>query len=382
MFKIWWSIAIFSSDFNTMYIGRFFSGLGIGGSYTLVPIYITEISEDKIRGSLNAIYVFSMNLGMLLIYISGEFLDYKNAQIMFFSIPIAFILLFSMFPETPIYLIRNGKSVKAEKSLKFLRGMSKNQEFNLETKMEMEKLNKKVEEGLMVRSVWKEATSPVSLKALFYGIMLITLHQFSGLMAFIGYTSDIFRASGSSLTPNMSAIIVGILLIVGSIFSIFVMDKFTRKSLFTITSFGNIIGLIVIGLYGFLEQEIDLSDLKFIPIISLSLVILSNTAGRFPLSYLIVAEIQPQNNRSFGISICSMVNWFVAFIVMRYFSTAIELFQFHNCMFLFCLSLIFNVFFIIAFVPETKGKSYEEIENALSGKLSKENYKEIPLNKV
>lgn len=319
-----------------------------------------------------------MNLGMLLIYISGEFLEFYTAQKLFLMLPFIFMILFVAFPETPIYLLKSGKCDEAEKSLKFFRGVSKSDESDSDLVDEMYKLRKKVEESLIRKSSWREVTSPVALKALFYGIIVVTLHQFSGFMAFIGYTSDIFRASGSSFSPNMSAIIVGILLIAGSIFSVLIMDRCTRKFLFTVTSLGNIVSLLIIGGFGFMEQFYDLSDYNSIPIISLSLVILSCTAGRFPLAYLIVAEIQPQNNRSFGISVCSAVNWFVAFLVMRYFSLAIELFTFYNCMFVFCISLFLNMFFILIYLPETKGKSYEEIEFTLTpkSKSSKKVYRE------
>lgn len=353
-------ITIFASDLNTLYLGRLIAGFSVGGTYSLVPLFVAEISQDKIRGSLSSFFILSLNAGMLMMYIAGEFLDYKIVQIIFLSLILTFVISFAFFTDSPICLLKNGRKEEAENALRFLRGFKKDQIVDISFENEMQKLKLKVEEMENSKKSWKSLFNRVSMKAVIYGILLIGFHQFSGTLVFVVYASDIFRDSGSSLSPNMSAIIVGILLFIGSIISFLVMDKFKRKTLYFWTNVGNIFGLLLMGFYKKFEI-----DFNVIPIISLSIVILFAAIARLPLSYIITTEIQPQNTRSFGIAISSSVSWLFGFIILKYYVALVELVNFSNCMFIFSAILIVSQFFVSFMIPETKNKSFAEIEEEL-----------------
>lgn len=142
--KIWWKILILSSSVNWILLGRFLAGFSAGGSFTLVPLYVAEISQDKIRGSLGSFFILSTNLGMLLIYISGSIFDYATTPKIMLLLPAIFILLIYFFPETPNYLLRNNKTEAAEASLKFLRGCSKRETIPDDVDLELKKMIRKV----------------------------------------------------------------------------------------------------------------------------------------------------------------------------------------------------------------------------------------------
>lgn len=201
--------------------------------------------------------------------------------------------------------------------------------------------------------------------------MLISVNQLSGLFAFLSYTADIFIEADSVYAPNTCAIIVGALLVSGSLISLTLVDKFSRRFLYSVTTVGNIIGLLSMGLYSYLKTTSDVSSFKFIPVMSLSLVIFCASSGRLPLTYIMMAEIMPQSIRSFGVSVSTTFNWILAFGLLRYFSTLVALLQFYTCMFIFCGFALFGMFFVMFYVPETKGKSFEEIENSLTSKIFK-----------
>lgn len=165
--------------------------------------------------------------------------------------------------------------------------------------------------------------------------------------------------------------IIGALLFTGSLVSLTMLDKFSRKFLYSITTFGNIVGLLAMGIYSYFKTYADVSDFKFIPVASLSLIIFSASVARLPLTFIMMAEIMPQNIRSFGLSICQTFNWVLAFLLLRFFKVFVDVFQFHVCMFLFCSVALFGMIFVIVFVPETKNRSFEEIENSLLKKSRK-----------
>lgn len=206
---------------------------------------------------------------------------------------------------------------------------------------------------------------------------MISANQLSGLFVILNYTADIFIDAGSDWDSNKSAVIVGSLLFIGSLISLTLVDKFPRKLLYCVTTIGNIIGLIALAIHSYLRtNNIEYSEFKFIPVASLSLVIFAASIGRLPLTYIMMAEIMPQNIRSLGVSICTTFNWILAFILLRFFSTIVELIEFHNCMLLFSCSAFFGMIFVIFHVPESKNRSFEEIENS----LIKRNFKNIRKN--
>ena len=214
--------------------------------------------------------------------------------------------------------------------------------------------------------------SSAAKKGILIGVVLISVNQLSGLFAFLNYTADIFIEAGSTFSPNTSAVIVGLLLFIGSLFSLLIVDKFSRKLLYSMTTVGNIIGLMTMGIYSYCKTFTDVSSFKYVPVASLSLIIFAASSGRLPLTYIMMAEIMPQSIRSFGVSTCTVTNWILAFVLLRFFSIIVEILQLHICMFIFSGFTLFGMIFVILYVPETKNRSFNEIENSLIGR--KRNY--------
>ncbi|CRL04325.1 CLUMA_CG017420, isoform A [Clunio marinus] len=369
---LWWLSVIFSPTINFLFLGRFLAGFSSGGCFVLVPLYVSEISQDHVRGSLGSFFLLSTNFGMLIIYLCGLVFDYYTTPKVMLGMIFAFVILFSFFNETPIYLLRKGKTEAAVKFLNTLRGINNLETISDEVNIELEKMISKVHNDVISRSdsIMNEfRSSPAAGKGILIGAILMTVNQLSGLFAFLNYTADIFIEAGSSFTPNISAVIVGMLLMLGSLVSLKLVHNYSRKSLYVVTTIGYVFGLLLMGIYSYYKINQDVSDLKFIPVASLSLIIFTASVGRLPLSYIMMAEIIPQNVRSFGISICTTINWIWAFILLRFFSTAVNILSFHNCMFICASFAIFGVFFVIVYVPESKDKSYQEIEDSLNGRI-------------
>jgi hypothetical protein len=132
------------------------------------------------------------------------------------------------------------------------------------------------------------------MKALIIGLVLVAVNQLCGCFAFINYTADIFSESGSSLSPNISAIIVAVIQVVGSTASAFAIGSMPRKLLYALTCFGTIVGLIAMGMHGYLKMYYDMENFNWIPIASLSFVIFIASVGLLPLTFVMLSEILPQ----------------------------------------------------------------------------------------
>lgn len=149
---------IFSPNVTSLLIGRFLAGVSTGGIFILVPLYITEISQDSLRGTLGSFFILATNAGMLIVYAAGIVFSYSVTPRVLILLPIAFVITFSFFPESPSYLLQKNEVAKAEKSLKFYRSSSKSSQLNENEKLEMEKLMKNMEgnKNKKTSSIWKE----------------------------------------------------------------------------------------------------------------------------------------------------------------------------------------------------------------------------------
>jgi MFS family permease len=127
-------------------IGRFLAGFSVGAAFSLVPLFVTEISQDSVRGLLGFFFVLSCSSGMMLMFLAGNIFDYSTTPRVAILLPIAFIASFSFLPETPIFLLRQNKFREAEESLKFFRCISKGEKLSESEKIEIEKMKKKIEE--------------------------------------------------------------------------------------------------------------------------------------------------------------------------------------------------------------------------------------------
>uniref|UniRef100_A0A182P8A2 Major facilitator superfamily (MFS) profile domain-containing protein n=1 Tax=Anopheles epiroticus TaxID=199890 RepID=A0A182P8A2_9DIPT len=369
-----WGCVAFGTTVEVLYVARLLAGLGAAGVFLLVPMYITEIAEDRIRGTLGSLFILFLNIGTLVSFVMGSYLSYHMTAYILFALPIVFLALFLQFPETPQYLIRRNRVRDAESSLKYLRGYTS-------TPDHLEMLRSEMD-GLLVQvSGEKDSTEqssisladfapPSARKALLIGLVLVSLNQLSGCFALINYTAQIFADSGSDLDPNMAAIVVGAIQIIGSYGSTIIVDRCQRKHVYIVTSFFAAIGLFAMGTHGYLKsQHVDVSAINWIPVASLSFVIFIASVGLLPLTFVILSEILPPKVRGLGGSLCTAFLWTISFLVVKYFPVMVELIGLHGCMWVFCAVCLSAGLFNAIFIPETRGRSIEQIIHAMENNI-------------
>lgn len=110
MLQISWILIIFATNVYELLVARFLAGFAGGGVFVLIPLYISEISEDKVRGTLGSTLVLSSNFGILMAFIFGNYLSFVMVPVILMIFPIIFFIGFSFLPETPQYLILQNKN--------------------------------------------------------------------------------------------------------------------------------------------------------------------------------------------------------------------------------------------------------------------------------
>ncbi|XP_055918187.1 facilitated trehalose transporter Tret1 [Eupeodes corollae] len=369
-----WLLIPFATNVNYLLASRFFGGVAGGATFSLVPVYVTEITEVRVRGTIGSFLVLSCNFGILIAFVLGNFLSYKAVPLILASLSVMFLISVIFLPETPQHLMKSNNYEGAEKSLRYFRNYGeKSKELNELLKEELEKLNESFMENKKVESTHdsgplelRDFTNPIARKAFTIGIALMALNQFCGCFAMLNYTATIFKQAGSSLSPKTSAIIVGFIQLIGSYISTMLVERAGRKVLLATSAIGTGFGLCSLGLYSYLsENGYQMEGLNWIPIASFSVAVCVGSMGVLTLPFLVVSEIMPPKIRNIGSMICMEVLWIFAFLVLKYLPLMTLSLGMHGTMYVFACCCFAGAIFVILFVPETKGKSIETIMKML-----------------
>jgi sugar porter (SP) family MFS transporter len=341
---------------------RLLSGLAVGATSVVAPMYISEISPAKSRGRLVSFNQFAITIGIVLAYIFDYLLIGlgENAWRYMLAIPGIFgvlylIFLITKFPERPRWLLAHGQRDEAIKVLGSIGGNT----LVSEELPEMEKmlLIEKSKDKLRFGDLFKGKTGKIVL----IGTLIAAFQQITGINAVIMFSPEIFQAAGSAKGDSMmQAMIVGIVNFLMTIVALWLVDKKGRKTLLLWGAVGMIVSL------AYLSFEFSKPVQNGFGVMAALLVYISFFAASFaPVMWVIISEIYPNRIKGVAMSFSTAVSWLCTFLTV-YFAPVI-----HGAFGLQYLFGIFGIFSIIAFVfvkiwiPETKGKSLEQIEEEL-----------------
>ncbi|XP_055545654.1 facilitated trehalose transporter Tret1-2 homolog isoform X1 [Wyeomyia smithii] len=367
-----WIMVIVADNAYYLMAMRFLGGFSGGVCFMVIPTFIAEISEDRIRGMLASTLVLSCNFGILLVYILGNYLPYATIPWIMLLFPIAFIASFSFIPDTPFYLMRKNDFARSENALRFFRGYcTDTQQVSNEFKLELVKLQDTFSDEKQSipqdEITWADLSSRHARKAFLIGICLMAFNQFCGCFAMLNYTASVFAESGSSLTANMSAIVIGTIQMFGSYFSTVLVERAGRKLLLIVSGAGIAIGLAIFAAFSYIKSiGHDVTAYNWLPLVCFSTVIFVASLGVLTLPFVVLAEIMPQKIKGLSVTVCMTMLWIFAFAAIKYFSFLFEVLGMHGTLFLFSSCSLAGTLFVAFFVPETKGKSLESIAKIMS----------------
>lgn len=334
-------------------IYRIIGGIGVGLASAICPMYIAEIAPADIRGKLVSWNQFAIIFGMLVVYFVNyfitkgqpqEWIDATGWRYMFASngVPAAlFGILLVFVPETPRHLAIIGQDEKALHILSKINGSNKAKEILAEIK---ESAHETVEKLLSYG--WK---------VVIIGILLSVFQQAVGINVVLYYAPTIFKGLGFGNDAAMyQTVIMGFINIIFTLVAIFTVDRFGRKPLLIIGSIGMAIGMFAIGLLAHL-QIIGMSTLIFIVIYSASFMM-----SWGPICWVLISEIFPNTIRGKAIAIAVAAQWISNFIVSATFP-ALEAFSITFTYVLYGVMSILSAIFVWKMVPETKGKTLEDM---------------------
>jgi MFS transporter, SP family, xylose:H+ symportor len=339
----------------TFNLYRIIGGIGVGLASAVVPIYIGEIVPADVRGRLVSFNQFMIIFGMLVVYFvnwgiaKGHSIEWINDigwRYMFASgaIPsLLFGILLFFVPETPRYLALNNKDDKALEILTKINGA-----------FEAKSIFNDIKQTVTISS---EKLFAYGKLVIVIGILLSVFQQFVGINVALYYAPRIFESMGAAKDASMlQTIVMGLVNVIFTFVAIFTVDKWGRKPLLIIGSIGMAIGMFGVAGLAF-SNIIGMSTLIFIVIYTASFMM-----SWGPICWVLISEIFPNKIRGRAVAIAVAAQWAANYLISSTYPMMMEYsggltYGFYGLM------SVLSAIFVWKFVPETKGKTLEQMEN-------------------
>lgn len=349
---------------SVLIIMRVIIGIAIGITSYVVPMYIAEISPARFRGALVTLNQLMITIGILLSYITDYLLsndnNYESWRSMFLvgSVP-AVVLLVGMFflPETPRWLFSKTRWDEGKSILITLENPDLVGQILVDMKNEVTLSSQNTASAKEIFKPWLRAPLIITIGIFFF-------QQFSGVNTIIYYSPIIFKIAGivSNTATIVPAIIIGSVNVLACFLSVFLLDKVGRRKLYFIGICGMIPSLALLGAC-FHFKEVLGSSLPVFAVLSIVCYIIFIAISLAPLGWLLISEVFPLNVRGVGMSIGSLAHWGFNAIVAFTFLKLVNSLGIDYTFWTYAFVCLVGLFWGYYYIPETKGKSLEEIEN-------------------
>lgn len=375
------AVIIAAENVWMLYVGRIFTGVASGVTSLVVPLYISEISHARVRGTIGTCVQLMVVSGIMGAYAAGLALDWRWLAVTCSVPPTLMLVLMCFMPETPRFLLSQGKRKEAEEALGFLRGPQASVQW------ECDQIDG-VTQDQGGKFQLSHLLDPGVYRPLAVGVLMMLYQQFTGINAIMFYAETIFE-DASFKGSDVATVIVAVVQVVFTAVAAMLMDRVGRKVLLILSGIAMSVSTGVFGLYFkyfkltspvpvdasdpkflVLAQDLELHDqhkLAWIAVASMGLFIAGFALGWGPTPWLVMSEIFPIQVRGFASAICVLINWTAAFIVTKTFQDLTDLLGRAGIFWLFSGLCAMNVLFTIFCVPETKGKTLEQIHAHFRG---------------
>ena len=364
-----------STDFNQLVIYRIIGGVGIGVVSIISPLYISEVAVAQYRGRLVSLYQLAVTIGFLGAYlVNYQLLGYSMSNpdvstgwwnLVFVSevwrgmlgmetLPaIMFFIIIFFIPESPRWLILKGKEEKATNILERIYTSSKEALFQLtETKSVLSSESK---------SEWKLFLQPGISKAVIIGVCIAVLGQFMGVNAVLYYGPSIFENAGLSGGDSLFyQVLVGLVNTLTTVLALVIIDKVGRKKLVYYGVSGMVISLVLIATYFIYGESWGISSI-FLLIFFLFYVFCC-AVSICAVVFVLLSEMYPTRVRGLAMSIAGFALWIGTYLIGQLTPWMLQNLTPAGTFILFAIMCVPYMLIVWKLVPETTGKSLEEIE--------------------
>uniref|UniRef100_A0A8B9JKV0 Solute carrier family 2 member 6 n=1 Tax=Astyanax mexicanus TaxID=7994 RepID=A0A8B9JKV0_ASTMX len=360
-----------AQGFWMLLLGRFLTGIAAGITASSIPVgYFPGSSTTHFIVFIKMLCFRSCSIGLVIpwrwLAVAGE-------------VPVLLMLILLCFmPNSPRYLITHGKRDEACGALKWLRGP------NSDYMTELNQIERSVNSQVGIQ--WADLRSPFYYKPVLISVFMRFLQQMTGITPILVYLEPIFHKTAITLEPKYDAALVGAVRLLSVMIAASLMDKAGRKALLYTSAFLMYLAMLSMTMYTHttpcdnnrnitVDASLQLTEghgeltgsvpnsITLVPLISAMVIIFGYAMGWGPITWLLMSEILPLGARGVASGLCVMVSWITAFALTQLFMHAVDAYGLFVPFLFFCVVCVVNIIFTAVCVPETKGRTLEEIEN-------------------
>jgi len=361
-------IQAFAPDTLVLVAGRLVVGIGVGVAAVAAPLYGSEMASAAHRGRLVSAYQLAITIGIFLAYLVDGLLSSDPAWRLMLgmsAVPGILLALFALAaPETPRWLVQQGRRDEAGAILTRLFGRERSQQ-------ELQEIDNLLRSDVQAR--WSEVFAPMYRKPLVIALGLAIFQQITGINAIIYYADEIFAAAGftsKEAQATATTWAIGATNVLATLIAIAFIDRLGRVPLLLTGLVGMGASLVIVGVAFHLSGDGRGDGPAYaatMTVVALIVFIISFAFSLGPVVWTVINEIFPSQVRGRGVAVATAVNWGSAFIVSEFFLSITEALGRPATFWLLAVFCLLGWVWIWRRVPETKGRSLEEIEQLWRG---------------
>ncbi|XP_026754181.2 facilitated trehalose transporter Tret1-like [Galleria mellonella] len=354
-------IFTFATEIWMLMLGRALGAVADIFSFTVVPTYASEVASKEIRGALGTILQILCSLGILMMLSIGPFTPYVTLNAIFTGIVVILSIPLLFLPDSPYFLHSKGRTEEALNVLTFLRGSEALAQEEIKEYSFTNDIKPKKIDIIKNRQF---------LKA--FGIVLVLNigSQLIGFNAVTFYLQTVLESTETSVRPEIASVIIGCIQLLASFCTTLVTDKFGRKPILGTTLAGTAVGMIGLGIFFRIkESEGQISGfMNYLPLISLILVVFCYSAGPGSVNWPLCSELFDGPSRAMGLTLAGIIGSLTLFLTLKYFALLTTALGPSVTYWMFSVNCILFCMFVLFCIPETKGRSFAEIQDLLGQK--------------
>ncbi|KAL0895017.1 hypothetical protein ABMA27_013487 [Loxostege sticticalis] len=361
-----WILKLVAIHISVLIIARVCSGFVLGGCYCLIPMYVREISQDSIKGKMVSLAILMQHVGVLAMYALGSYLEYYTSSWILLSISLVTLLLMILAPESPVFLVKKGKDDVASRTLATLRGL------NIDDIDVQNEINHMKNEDAYYKSV--EQITFVAIyknKAWRRGFILCQILTicvaFNGTFGIVTYAWSIMKEAGVSFSPELLSLMVPLLMMSSAIVSIACVEKTGRKLLLAGAYMLSAVSLTCLA-SALLAQRSGAAVPGWVLVVTIAVTVSAYSAGVLPMPNVIMNDIFKFQIRAKLIGCIQVVIWGILSLQVIFFDLVSSALGLHSVFYVCAGVNLLGAVVVLAFVPETKGRTTDQIEAILARK--------------
>lgn len=289
-------------------------------------------------------------------------MEYSHVPYVSIAITCAFMLIFVWLPESPDYLAHLKRTEAAEKSYAFY-GLTR-------AKPEATELGPEAIDSETSSKISRKDFKDIAvLKGVLISLILILFADTAGIIVITSFLTELFNWAQIQMDVYVATIAVGVIQVLGAVFTAIFVDRFGRRLLLILSCVGTAICFYALGFYFYILPQSEykhlVEELHWLPVVSLSAAVLIAAAGVVTVPFFLIAELLPLKLRGAVTSVSLSLSWMFAFLVTQFYHTTVDYLSIAGTIWMYAASCTIELFFVYLFLPETKNLTIDEIQQRL-----------------